>query len=919
MNILSGRSLFALTLCLCTLGLAAQEKRAMELIDIMKFQQLKSPSISRDGKWVLHEAVPDRGDPLVQVYSSDGKVEFSLEGGNKPLFSNNGQWVAAIKLVPASDLLLSDKKKDREAKTGILLLNTKSGETKEIENVKSFSFSNNSKWVLFQHHSQETEKKDDKKKAGSLLPGTTLSLMNLEKGSWDSLPCVSAYAIDSLSQNMAYVVADTANRANGVYSIALSDPSLAPQPLFADSSAWAGELKWNNKTGQLAFLAGVYAANGKKEKADLYLWSPGEKGAAPALTDEELREGWKIWHTNHLEWSKDGKRLFLGTKPNSEILLPEEEKADSLKKLYSNADILVDRTVDVWHWDDPYINPQQKKRWEKEKDRTYTGIYNPEDDRFIQLADKKMPDTRIPENTHTMLGSSGLPYAKLQTWDGRYNDYYLVDQETGKKELVITAHQGRPSLSPDGKFLCWYKQGDWYLMNTSTLETRNLTSKLDISFSDEDWDYPEDTPGYGVADWMNHSRALLIYDKFDIWLFPTAGGNPVCLSEGIGRAENLQFRIYHLDQDKHFLEEGEQVLLSAYHDLEKYTAVYSMKAGKKGVTRLLEEAKKYTLIAKAKEADSFLFTRQSYTEFPDLWISGATFKNPRKLSELGQQSREIAWGEAELVEWSSSDGTPLQGILIKPGNYEAGKKYPVLVYYYRFFSNRLYDFNRIELTHRPVFPYYASNGYAIFLPDIRFDIGTPGYSATKCLVPGVQKIIDMGVADPEAICLHGHSWSGYQTAFAITQTNLFKCAIAGAPVSNMTSAYSGIRWGSGMARQFQYEKSQSRIGGSLWEARDKYIENSPVFFADRIETPLLIMFGDKDDAVPWYQGIELYLAMRRLEKDCIFLQYRDEAHHPKKYANKLDCTLKYKEYLDYYLKGEAAADWILNGISYKGK
>jgi len=344
-----------------------------------------------------------------------------------------------------------------------------------------------------------------------------------------------------------------------------------------------------------------------------------------------------------------------------------------------------------------------------------------------------------------------------------------------------------------------------------------------------------------------------------------------------------------------------------------------MKAGLAGVSSLLDGAKKYTVVAKADEADILLYTRQSYTEFPDLWVTDLKFKKPRKLSDLNAQTNGIAWGEAELVEWSSLDGTPMQGILIKPGNYEPGKKYPVLVYYYRFFSNRLYDFNRVELTHRPCFPYYASNGYAIFLPDIRFDIGNPGYSATKCLVPGVQKLIDTGIADPEAICLHGHSWSGYQTAFAITQTNIFTCAIAGAPVSNMTSAYSGIRWGSGLARQFQYEKSQSRIGGNLWEARDLYIENSPVFFADRIETPLLIMFGDKDDAVPWYQGIELYLAMRRLEKESHFLQYRNEPHHPKVYANKLDCTIRYKEYLDHYLKGEPAAEWIKTGIPYKGK
>ena len=159
----------------------------------------------------------------------------------------------------------------------------------------------------------------------------------------------------------------------------------------------------------------------------------------------------------------------------------------------------------------------------------------------------------------------------------------------------------------------------------------------------------------------------------------------------------------------------------------------------------------------------------------------------------------------------------------------------------------------------------------------------------------------------------------YQTAFVITQTDLFACAIAGAPVSNMTSAYSGIRWGTGLARQFQYEKSQSRIWGSLWEYPERYIENSPVFFADKINTPLLIQFGDKDEAVPWYQGIELYLAMRRLEKDCVFLQYGDEPHHLKKYPNKLDYSIKMKEYLDHYCKGLPAAEWISSGEEYIGE
>jgi dipeptidyl aminopeptidase/acylaminoacyl peptidase len=338
-----------------------------------------------------------------------------------------------------------------------------------------------------------------------------------------------------------------------------------------------------------------------------------------------------------------------------------------------------------------------------------------------------------------------------------------------------------------------------------------------------------------------------------------------------------------------------------------------------GVRKLFEEQKKFSFLAKAKNAETYMYTRESYSEFPDIWISDTKFNTRKKISEVNPQISEFAWGTAELVEWKSVDGIPLQGVLIKPGNFEKGKRYPVLVYYYRFFSQRLHEFNQTVVNHRPCFPFYASNGYAVFLPDIRFEVGLPGFSATKCLVPGIQKIIDIGVADEDAIALHGHSWSGYQTAFVITQTDVFKCAIAGAPVSNMTSAYSGIRWGSGLARQFQYEQTQSRIGGSLWEKPELYIENSPVFYADRINTPLLIMFGDEDGAVPWYQGIELYLAMRRLEKDCVFLQYRGEPHHPQKYANKLDYSIRMKEYLDHYCKGLPAAKWISEGVLYNGK
>jgi dipeptidyl aminopeptidase/acylaminoacyl peptidase len=906
-----------------TLISGAQEKKALTISDLMKFRHIASPSVSRDGNWVAHSVNPDRGDPEVRVYSTDGKEEYIIQRGDKPVISNDGKWVAAVHQVPAEDLLKKDKAKGGvKPEPGLALLNTSNGEISIYKNVKSFLFSNNSQWLVYhalkEPEEESGEKNGNGKKDAEGKEGTDLYMVSLLDKDYEKLNFVTGYSIDSISHYMAVAVTDSNGNGNGVYIVDFEGDVTRPAPVFADSSAWGDYFSWNKRTGQLAFLAGVLDPKKKREDAQLFLWSAGKERAEAILGDEDLAGDWKLYHKNRLSFSRDGKRLFLGIKPGSEIIQPEENSNDSVSKVFNTEAILSDRTLDVWHWNDPYINPNQKKRWERIRERTYTGVYHLGSGNFVPLADEQMPVVRITNCPSVLLGSSDVPYAKRVTWDGRYNDYYLVDLETGERKLVLENQQHTVRLSPDGKYLVYYRSGDWHLMETATLKTRNLTEGLEVSFADEDWDYPQDVPGYGTGGWIDVSGAVLVYDKYDIWQFPTGGGDPVCLTEGKGRNGKLQFRVKRLDTRKDYMESEETVLLTAYHDLEKYTAIYSMQAGTPGVTSLAEEPRQFTLLAKARDADRVLYTRESYTEYPDLWITDRSFRKPRKLSDVNPQIEEFAWGEAELVQWRSADGIPLQGVLIKPGNYQPGEKYPVLLYYYRFFSQRLHDFNQVVVNHRPCFPFYASHGYAVFLPDIRFDIGNPGYAATKCLVPGVQKLIDMGIADPDAICLHGHSWSGYQTAFVITQTDIFACAIAGAPVSNMTSAYSGIRWGTGLARQFQYEKSQSRIGASLWEARDKYIENSPVFFADRVNTPLLIQFGDLDEAVPWYQGIELYLAMRRLGKDCIFLQYRGEPHHLKQYANKLDYTLKFKAYLDHYLKGEPAPEWIKNGIPYKG-
>ena len=509
----------------------------------------------------------------------------------------------------------------------------------------------------------------------------------------------------------------------------------------------------------------------------------------------------------------------------------------------------------------------------------------------------------------------------------------MVDLQTGERRSVATRladgfGDHAASLSPGGRFVVFYRHGAWYLFDADApadqAGPRNLTADLGVPFADEDHDYPAEAPGYELGEWLADESAVLIHDKYDVWQVFTTTDARAPLRLTAGRADLRTFRVIDLDPERDDLDPGAPLLLQALHQHEKHSGFYAGRLGRAGTVHLEESgAHRLRVIAKAEDAARLLFTRENYREFPDLRVvdldlGAPALRHERRLSDVNPQIADFAWGEAELVEWTNLDGVKMQGALIKPGNYEPGKRYPVLVYYYRFFSQRVVEFNEPVINHRPNFPLYASNGYAVFLPDVRFEIGRPGFSAVKSLVPGIQKLVDMGIADPDAIGLHGHSWSGYQTAFVVTQTDIFKAAVAGAPVSNMTSAYSGIRLGSGRARQFQYEKSQSRIGASLWEDLPSYLENSPVFQLDHLKTPLLIEFGDADEAVPWQQGIELYLACRRLDKPCIFLQYRGEPHHLKKYSNKLDYSIKMKEFFDHHLKGAPAPAWMTEGVPFHG-
>ena len=935
-------------------------KKPLTPADIMKFKRIDSWGISEKGEWAVYHTQPGRGNSEAVVINIDSGKSYTIPRGANPIISGDGRWVSAI--LQPDTLEVENSPKEKTPKPGLAILDTASGNTISLEKVKGFMFSGDSHWLVYRLYPEDAPEapeapKTPEEKAGE-KPGekksqqvtSPLVLRELASGEEIRIDHVGDSALDPASRYLAYSLFNTAQdeAINGIYLRDLKKGGTDDLKLHGNPGAKYSNLSWSKTKSRLAFIfhrntkanpqnnpgdntkpngtaAPEKPGNDKAGEIETYeseiiVWDGLANKLHTAVSKKRAPAGWMIPGKNILTWSTDEGRLFFGFKPVDEYLWvssrpprPKETAAD----LYNPDAILKKSQVDVWHWDDPLIISQQKMQWETVKDRTYPSVYHLEDDWFVHLCDKQVPELAIPDSPAFALSFSDLPYQKESSWDELYRDVYLMDLMNGSREKILTRQRNSVSLSPRGGYVVYFKDNQWYLYTVRSRTTRNLTAALNIPFYHEDHDYPSVPPDYGVAGWTEEDQSVLIYDRYDIWQFFTASPDVLCITGGEGRKNKISFRIKKLDPEERFFKKNQALLLEAVFQEEKVESVYGGSVGQKGIKPLIRGPYRFSILGKAKEAGRILYTRENFEEFPDLWVSDLEFKTPRKISGVNPQIKNFLWGKGELIEWRSLDGVRLQGAVFKPENFDKNKRYPVLVHLYRKYSDRLYRFSPVEIDQGPCLPYYTGNGYIVFLPDLQFEIGRPGLSAVKCLVPGVQKLIEAGAADPKAIGIHGHSWGGYETVFIITQTNLFAAAVAGAPVSNMTSAYNGIRKGSGKARQFQYEKSQSRIGAGLIEAPELYLQNSPIFYADRIQTPLLIQFGDQDDAVPWQQGIELYLTMRRLNKNCLLLQYNDELHRLKKYANKLDAAIKMKEFLDHYLKGAPAPGWISKGIPYK--
>ncbi|MCM2369089.1 S9 family peptidase [Aporhodopirellula aestuarii] len=811
------------------------------------------------------------------------------------------------------------EEKEKTVGTALRLINLNTEVLRTFPAVRSFQFSKNGKRIAFVTsvkvpESTETKQSSEIKK--SREPNEA-PIEQKPKGAADS---------NSEATNDRGPI-------DGVHIITLKS---LDRVTIASGVGEYKNLAFNEDGSRLAFISNADDYKSKTPSWNLYAWNAGQKKAKRIASeaDKEIPSGWWIAPDSDQRFSEDGRRLYFETMPIPDAVL-EERLAKTEGREVEDQDADDQAKLDIWHWQDPELQPQQLLQAERERNRRYQAAYIIQSKRMIQLEDSEIPslslDIRSPANI--AVANTKVPYRKTLSWEvPGYQDVYLVNLNSGRRERVLDKVRWDASLSPQGKYLFWFdsEQRKWFAKATQGNDAKNIEISKGIKYPlfDELDDRPTLPSAYGVAGWMENDRAVLVYDSHDIWkLDPSGKTKPMCITFGKGRKNDLRFRYLRLDRKERCIDASKPLILSAFHRGSKSSGFYALDWNEPSRDTNAKHVNVDTLrslimldenlseLKKAKESDQVVFTRSTFRRFPDLWTSTTDFDKIQRVSDANPQQEKYSWGTAELTHWKAQDGQDLDGILLKPDDFDPSQKYPMLVYFYERNSDNLHKYYPPAAGRSIIcFSFYVSRGYLVFIPDIPYTTGEPGQSAANSILPGVDHLVAQGFVDNDRIGMQGHSWGGYQTAYLVTQTDRFACAEAGAPVSNMTSAYGGIRWSTGMSRMFQYERTQSRIGEDLWSAREKYIANSPLFFADKINTPLLILHNDQDGAVPWYQGIELFVALRRLEKPAWMLNYNGDPHWVMGEPNRRDFAIRMQQFFDHYLQDAPEPEWMAVGV-----
>jgi len=873
-----------------------------------EWRDIRSAKIANDGEWVSYVNYHDKKDPILELYQHATNRTYLFDRADKAIFSADSKYLI-FSVHPSKDSIKEAKrkkvKKDELPKDSMCILRLSDQMQTRIPRVQDFSVPK-----YWDGHVFITQDPEEKKSGDSLaVNSTSLIIWNLEDRTTDTITYIDKFHLADRSPGLVLTrLKQDSIAPPGIYYYNLNSKSL---DLIKNGKGKFSQIAISSNAKKVAFLFDQDTTEVFHRPFNLYHWNTKNKSAIKMANNRAkfLGSNLRISEKGKLRFSRSGSRLFFGVAP----FLPEPDTTLLDEEIVQ---------VEVWTSNDLRTYPHQKNQLKDDQSKTYSCIYDYDKKQFKQLQEGLYSSVQFQRDRDVdfALGYDESPGMRAMTWEGfpiRKN-IFSINLKNGQSTKVVDNLATSPSLSPNGKYIYYYNRNDesWYAFNVQKSNLVKIAGPEQTNFNNELHDLPIDEYGYGSAGWTENDEAFLVYDRYDIWkLDPSGITQPIKITDG--RSSKKVHRAIVLDREDRNLPNNSNWLIHIQNEANRSEGYATYNPIQKTLTDLIEGASSYTRRPiQAKNTNRIVFDFQNFQIYPDLYIADDfNFKMAKRISDLNPQQSEYGWGSIESFSWSDYQGNPVKGMIVKPPNFDPKKKYPLIVNFYERSSQRIHRYPKV-FPHRSTinYAYYANRGYVIFNPDISYLTGEPGESAYRAVMSGVDALLALGYVDEKNMGLQGHSWGGYQIAYLLTRTDRFKCAESGAPVVNMTSAYGGIRWGSGLSRMFQYENTQSRLGNTLWGDQEVYLKNSPLFDLDKMKTPVLILHNDEDGAVPWYQGIEYFMALRRLNKPAWFLNYNGEPHWPLKRQNREDFQMRMSQFFDHYLMGDNPPRWMRDGV-----
>lgn len=836
-------------------------KKLLKESDFKKWEILRNPQLSNDGNWVSYPIdYIELMDTLVVMNPTTNSI-FKIAGGSEGTFvpGNKTRW-----------FVFNKKNK------GVGLMDLNNGSIKWIAGSDYYSVSLSGEFIACI--------KDGFKNNKDLI------LLQPGKGEEETIKDITGFAFSSNGKQLAYSI----NRDHISKIVIRDEDKIQYSHSAKQGKHFYHKIVWNPEGTAVSFMNRSIIRSSEAEMEIIVNWNfkRGTINVLNPLQNEKL-SGHKIL-SNLLYYSEDGSKLIFNITPVSQV---EKEKQSK---------------VQVWKGTDRWVYPRRQNSW-KWENQWWKTVWWPKTNKLLQIGNKQTPQAIINPNQKYAVTYSQIQYEPLYFLHSA-SDLYAVDLKTGVTNLIVKRQKissGWVQISPSGNYLSYFKDKNWWVYDFINGTNVCITESLNVKFYSENTVHSSQDAPYGNPGWTVGDSRILLYDKYDLWSISPDGSNAQRLTQG--REEEVSFRIdnytsgrlpyrrsifenysYNIDDCPLLLLAKKQGIPFAYYqvDYKRNNLLVANKTGKIGN------------LSKAKYSNTFTFTQESAEQSPALFYLESNAASLLKIYQSNPQQNEYLWGRTERFTFHTKDGKKLNALLHYPDNFKMGKKYPMIVYIYEKKSQDYADY-----VYPTYYEYggfnskvYTASGYFVLEPDISYTIGTPGTSALNCVVAAVQEVLEKQVVDKDNIGLIGHSFGGYETTFIISQTDTFKTAVAGAPITDLTSYYFSISAEGYQPEIWRFENQQWRMGFPYFANKQAYLDNSPLQHADQIDCPLLLWAGGKDNVVPYSQSVELYLALRRLQQEVVFLLYPDESHALMQKKNQYDLSKRIKAWFDNYLK-----------------